>query len=104
MKYSAISDCGSEEQRVSLPSVAELAGELDRDDRALGGVDVEVGDLARVDARDPHVRARDETERVVHLDLVRVRVVGAGGRREHGDRGGDQGEDEGDPPHGPGST
>ncbi len=104
MKYSAISDCGSEEQRVSSPrvpsspvsstvTIARLAALMSRSVTSPG-----------VDAGDPHVGPGHEAEGVVHLDLVGVRVVGAGGRREPGDRGGDQREDECDPPHGPGST
>ena len=53
---------------------------------------------------DPHVGALDDAEGVVHLDLVGVGVVGAGGRGEAGDRGGEQAEDQRDPPHGPGCT
>ena len=104
MKYSAISDCGSEEQRVSLPSTPS----------APESSTVTIARLAASTSRSvtspaltPAIRTSepvDEPERVVHLDLVGVRVVGPGRGREHGDRGGDQREDEGDPPHGPGGT
>ena len=63
MKYSAISDCGSDEQVVSVAERAELAGELDRDHGALVRVDVEVGDRAGVDAGDADVRARRRSRR-----------------------------------------
>ena len=65
---------------MSSPSCASGPAELDLDHRALLGVDVELGDRARVDAGDPHLRALDDAEGVVQLDLVGVRVVGAGGR------------------------
>lgn len=84
----------------ALPEHGDRTAELDLDDGALARVDEEVGDRAGRDARDLDLGAVGEAEGVVHLDVVRVRVV-AGRRRRHDRRHGgrDEGEDERDPPH-----
>ena len=69
-KYSAISDCGSEEQLASALNSGKLESDLERDERRLLRGDVEVGDGPGLDAGDPQLRALDEAEGVEELDLV----------------------------------
>ena len=81
MKYSAISDCGSDEHSLSAPSCDSGPRTSTVTTARFWLVDVEVGDRARGDPGDPHLGALDEPERVVELDRVGVAVVvGAGAR------------------------
>ena len=88
MKYSAISDCGSDEHSVSSPSTASGPESSTVTHGALVLVDVELLDRARGHARDLDLASGDQAERVVHLELVGVRVVGAGDGRDAAGAGG----------------
>ena len=74
-----------------LAERAELARELDGHAGLLLRGDRELGDRAGVDACDPHVRALDDPERVVHLDLV---ACGCRRRRRSSARPADGGDDQ----------
>ena len=99
-KYSAISDCGSEEQLASAFSSGNSGPTSKVISAVFSAVMSRLGDGARLDAGDPQLRALDQAEGVEELGLVGLVVVGAGGRDDHR-AGGEQGaEDERDPPHG----
>src|SRR5215208_2431896 len=87
-----------------LAQGAERPRCLDCEVRALVLCDVESRHRAGVDARDPQVGALDDAEGVVHLDVVRVRVVRTGHGRQPGGEAYEQGYEERDPSHGPTGT